>query len=105
MGFKTGDAPPVDLETFLDKPLMERTKALALHWVEYVFGTPKMIRLTYLVKMTVLWVVLGFALATWTSGLGPVWDVGGWWNEPIVYQKMVAWTMLLEVLGIAGSWG
>jgi hypothetical protein len=38
MGFKTGDFPPVDIETFLDKPLLERTKALALHWVEYGFG-------------------------------------------------------------------
>ena len=30
MGFKTGDFPPVDPDTFLDKPLMERVKILAL---------------------------------------------------------------------------
>lgn len=105
MGFKTGDFPPVDLETFLDKPLMERTKTLALHWVEYGFGTPKMIHVTYLVKIVVLWLVAGFSLATWTSGVGPAWDVSGWWAEPVVWQKMVAWTMCLEALGIAGSWG
>ena len=30
---------------------------------------------------------------------------GAWWNEPIVYQKLILWTMLLEALGLAGSWG
>lgn len=105
MGFKTGDFPPVDLDTFLDKPLMERTKALALHWVEYGFGTPKMIHVVYVVKILVLWVAAGFSLATWTSGVGPVWHVTGWWDEPVVWQKMVAWTMFLEAVGVAGSWG
>jgi hypothetical protein len=105
MGFKTGDFPPVDPDTFLEKPLMDRTKALALHWVEYGFGTPKMIHVIYLVKMTVLWFVAGAAIAVLTSDVGSVWDIGGWWDEPIVYQKAVVWTMLLEVVGIAGSWG
>ena len=105
MGFKTGDFPPVDLETFLDEPLMKRTKTLALHWVEYGFGTPKMIHTTYVVKIALLWLVAGFSLATWTSGLGAPWHVSAWWAEPVVWQKMVAWTMFLEALGIAGSWG
>ncbi|MFC8849791.1 MULTISPECIES: DUF3556 domain-containing protein [unclassified Micromonospora] len=105
MGFKTGNFPPVDPATFLDKPLMERTKALALHWVEYGFGTPKMIHTIYLVKMTLLWLVAGATIATWTSDLGPVWHVGDWWQEPIIYQKAVVWTMLLEAVGLAGSWG
>lgn len=40
MGFKTGDFPPVDQREFLEKPLRERLRVLALHWVEYGFGTP-----------------------------------------------------------------
>jgi Transmembrane protein of unknown function (DUF3556) len=64
-----------------------------------------MIHAIYLVKMTLLWLVAGAWIATWTSGVGPVWHVAGWWNEPIVYQKAVVWTMLLETIGIAGSWG
>ena len=28
-----------------------------------------------------------------------------WWNQPIVYQKIILWTVLLESIGIAGSWG
>ncbi|MFD2470932.1 DUF3556 domain-containing protein [Amycolatopsis silviterrae] len=105
MGFKTGDFPPVDPETFLRKPLFERTKALALHWVQFGFGSPKMIPATYVVKLLFLYVLAGVAIATATSGVGPFWDVAAWWHEPVVYQKLVLWTVLLEAVGVAGSWG
>jgi hypothetical protein len=105
MGFTNGQFPPVDPETFLDEPLSERVKALALHWVDYGFGSPKMIHTTYVVKLLVLYVGVGVGLATWTSGAGAPWDVAQWWNEPIVYQKMIIWTMFLETVGLAGSWG
>lgn len=105
MGFKTGDFPPVDVDTFLDEPLRERVRALALHWVNYGFGSPRMIHTIYIAKLLVLYIVGGAALATWTSGVGPFWAIGEWWNEPIVYQKLVLWTVLLEAIGLAGSWG
>ncbi|MFF2083755.1 DUF3556 domain-containing protein [Nocardia sp. NPDC058176] len=105
MGFKTGDFPPVDTETFLDLPLRERVRTLALHWAEYGFGTPKMIHTIYLVKLLVLYIFGGVLIATATSGAGPFWDVAQWWNQPIVYQKLVLWTVLLEAVGVAGSWG
>lgn len=105
MGFTTGDFPPVDPDTFLDKPLQERLKTLALHWVDHGFGSPRMIHTIYVVKLAVLYAVGGAALATWTSGLGPFWDVAHWWNQPVVYQKLVLWTVFLEALGLAGSWG
>lgn len=105
MGFKEGNFPPVDVETFLDRPLQERVKALALHWVDYGFGSPKMIPTIYIVKVLFLYVIGGAAVATWTSGVGPFWEVTQWWNVPIVYQKLILWTVLLEVLGLAGSWG
>lgn len=105
MGFKKAEFPPVDLDTFLDKPLMERMKALALHWVEYGFGTPKKIHANYVAKIVLLYVLAGVALATWTSGAGPFWDVPHWWNQPIVVQKLILWTVLLEAIGIAGSSG
>ncbi|WP_083880871.1 DUF3556 domain-containing protein [Nocardia araoensis] len=105
MGFKTADFPPVDVTTFLDLPLRERMRTLALHWVEYGFGSPKMIHTIYLLKVLLVSALGGVAVATWTSGVGPFWDVAAWWNEPIVYQKLVLWTVLIEALGIAGSWG
>ncbi|MGW2558550.1 DUF3556 domain-containing protein [Streptomyces sp. NPDC001514] len=105
MGFTTGDFPPVDQETFLEKPLMERVKELALHWVEYGFGSPKVIPTTYVVKLLLLYVVAGTALVTWTSGIGPFWEVQRWWDQPVAYQKLVLWTVFLEAVGVAGSWG
>ncbi|WP_052667201.1 DUF3556 domain-containing protein [Nitriliruptor alkaliphilus] len=105
MGFKEGDFPPVDPGPFLEKPLFERTKTLALHWVEYGFGSPKMIPTTYVVKVVLVYLIAGTAIATHSSGVGPFWDIGGWWDQPIVWQKLVLWTVLLEAIGIAGSWG
>lgn len=105
MGFKTGDFPPVDVETFLHQPLRERIRALSLHWVDYGFGSPRMIATTYIVKVLVLWLFLGAVVITATSGVGWFWQVDLWWNQPIVYQKAIIWTMLLEAIGVAGSWG
>ncbi len=105
MGFKNGNFPPVDPQTFLDRPLLERVRALALHWVDYGFGSPKMIPTTYVVKLLVLYLGVGLTLITLTSGVGMPWQVDRWWNELIVYEKLVFWTMLLETIGVAGSWG
>src|SRR5271165_868809 len=105
MGFTKADFPPVDPERFLQQPLMERMKVLALHWVEHGFGSPRMIHTIYVVKLLVLYVLGGITVATSTSHLPPFWDVAGWWNQPIVYEKAVLWTVLLETIGVAGSWG
>ena len=105
MGFTTGNFPPVDLETFTDRPLQERVKALALHWVEYGFGSPKMIPTIYVLKLVFVYLGLGLTLVTLTSDVGAPWAVASWWDEPIVYQKLILWTMFLETLGVAGSWG
>jgi hypothetical protein len=104
MGFIKPDFPPVEPETFLQKPLMERMKVLGLHWVENGYGAPRMVHTIYLVKLALFYALGGVLVATWTSGLSP-WDIGGWWDQPIVYQKLVLWTLLLETIGVAGSWG
>ena len=105
MGFKEGAFPPVDPATFLQEPLRERIRKLVVHWGEYGFGTARMVHTTYIVKILVLYVLLGTIVATATSGVGWFWQVGQWWNEPIVYQKLIVWTVFLESLNIAGSWG
>jgi len=104
MGFTKPSLPPVDPETFLRKPLMERMKVLSLHWVENGFGTPRMVHVVYIVKLVVLYAFGGILIATTTSDLSP-WHPDRWWDQPIVYQKAILWTVLLETLGIAGSWG
>ncbi|WGP06577.1 DUF3556 domain-containing protein [Bacillus subtilis] len=105
MGFSTPVAPPVDMETFQSQPLSDRIRAVVLHWVDYGFGSPLLFHCIYIMKLAVLYIGLGVTLATLTSGLGAPWHVADWWNEPIVYQKLVLWTLLLETIGLAGSWG
>ncbi|MFD9669701.1 DUF3556 domain-containing protein [Rhodococcus sp. NPDC059968] len=104
MGFKTGTPPPVDPTSFLDRPLSDRLRITATHWAEYGFGGPKFVPLIYILKLLFFYVGIGVSIATLTSGLN-VFDVGEWWNEPIVYQKLILWTVLIEAVGLGGSWG
>lgn len=105
MGFTKPDLPAVDPDTFLQKPLMERMRVLGADWAENGFGSPKMVHCVYILKLIVLYAIGGITVATLTSGLPACWHVADWWNQPIVYQKAVVWTVLLEVVGVAGSWG
>ena len=104
MGLTTADFPPVDPATFMQTPYRERTRTLARHWAEYGFGAPKITAVIYIAKLLFFYVLGGVLVATLTSGLDPL-HPAAWWNEPIVYQKAVIWTVLLECLGLAGSWG
>lgn len=104
MGFLNADLPDVDLATWKDRPHLERMKILALHWIDYGFGTPKMIHVLYGVKI-LLFCAGGLLFASATEGLGSVFDVATWWTQPIAYQKIVVWVILYEVLGLGASCG
>jgi hypothetical protein len=95
----------VDPEEFLTRPLMERIRVMALKWVDYGYGVPRMIHVLYIAKLVAFYAIGGIAIATVTSGLPAFWHVSQWWNQPIVYQKAILWTVLLELIGLAGSWG
>ena len=105
MGFIKPDFPDVDPDTFMRKPLMERMQILATDWVDNGFGSPRMVHTIYIVKLVLFYALGGVVVATITSGLPAFWHVSEWWNQPIVYQKAVLWTVLLETIGVAGSWG
>ncbi|CAJ1504524.1 DUF3556 domain-containing protein [[Mycobacterium] kokjensenii] len=105
MGLTTPDLPDVDPDEFLAKPLMERVRILATNWVDHGFGSPRMVHAIYLSKLLFFFVLGGITVATATSGLPAFWHVSQWWNEPIVYQKVILWTVLLEAVGVAGAWG
>ncbi|MCW3041444.1 MAG: hypothetical protein JWM31_3349 [Solirubrobacterales bacterium] len=104
MGLKEGDFPPVDPATFQDMPYQERIKTLSRHWAEFGFGAPKITAIIYIVKLIVFYAIGGILVGTLTSHLNPL-HPKEWWDEPIFYQKAVIWTMMLEALGVAGSWG
>src|ERR1700754_3941768 len=105
MGFTKTDLPAVDPDTFLQKPLMERMRILGADWAENGFGSPRMVHTIYILKLVVFFAIGGVIVATATSGLPAFWHVSEWWNQPIVYQKVILWTVLLEAIGVAGSWG
>jgi hypothetical protein len=105
MGFTQPDLAAVDPDTFLQKPLTERMRILAIDWGEKGFGSPKMIHTIYIAKLLGFFAIGGITVATATSGLPAFWHVTEWWNQPIVYQKVILWTVLLEAIGVAGSWG
>ena len=105
MGFTKPDFPDVDPDEFLAKPLMERMRILALNWAENGFGSPKMVHTVYIVKLVFFYALGAVVTATLTSGLPAFWHVDQWWNQPIVYEKAILWTVLLEAIGVAGSWG
>jgi Transmembrane protein of unknown function (DUF3556) len=105
MGFTKPDLPAVEPENFLRLPLMERMRILATHWVEHGFGSPRMVHMIYILKLVVLYALGGVVVATATSHLPAFWHVTQWWSQPIVYQKAILWTVLLETIGVAGSWG
>ncbi|MEO6792706.1 MAG: DUF3556 domain-containing protein [Mycobacterium sp.] len=105
MGFIQPDLPQVDPDVFLRKPLMERIRILAVDWVEHGFGTPTMVHAIYIAKLAFFFVLGGIVVATASSGLPAFWHVSQWWNQPIFYQKVILWVVLLETIGVAGSWG
>jgi hypothetical protein len=105
MGFTKPHLPDVEPDDFLHKPLMERMRILATEWAENGFGAPRMVHTIYIVKLVLFFALGGIVVATATSRLPAFWHVTQWWNQPIVYQKIILWTVLLEAIGVAGSWG
>ncbi len=104
MSFTQPDFPAVDPREFLRKPLLERIRILSTNWVEHGFGTPLMVSVLYIVKMLFLYILGGVLIATLTSGLSPL-HISQWWNQPVIYQKFILWTVLVEASGVGGSWG
>ena len=104
MGYRTAELPPVELDEFANIPFFERMKLLQLHWVEHGFGTPKQTGMFYAWKIF-FYGLFGLIIAgACTKGL-EFNHIGGWWNEPILYQKLMIWTILLEIMGLAATCG
>jgi hypothetical protein len=99
MGFITPDLPDVDPDTWHTLPAATRLQVVTRHWVEHGFGTPSAIYLLYVVKMAA-YAGGAVAVISLTPGLGGLGHIGVWWTQPIVYQKVVIFTLLFEVLGL-----
>ncbi|TQR86104.1 DUF3556 domain-containing protein [Mycobacterium hodleri] len=104
MGFLKPDLPVVDFAEWSKGTRAERIRPLARHWAEVGFGTPVVLHLFYVVKI-LLYVLAGALFALATSGIDGLTNVTAWYDEPIVFQKVVLFTMLFEVVGLGCGFG
>lgn len=104
MGLLTPPTPPVDMSTWRSLPQMEKVRPLILRWAEYGAESPLVVIWFYVIKLAA-YIVGGLAIAAATPGIGGFGDIETWWTEPIVWQKIVIFTWLIELVGLGGSSG
>lgn len=104
MGFLKPNLPEVDVPEWRTGTRNERMRPLIRHLCEVGFGTPDVVYVFYVLKIA-LYLLGGMLFALTTPGIDGFTDVGEWWSEPIVFQKLVLWTMLFEVLGLGCGFG
>jgi Transmembrane protein of unknown function (DUF3556) len=104
MGFLKQDAPVVDYEEWSKGSRAEKIVPMAKHWAEVGFGTPVVLHLFYVVKI-LLYILGGWLFALATKGIDGFTNVASWCAEPIVFEKVVLYTMLFEVVGLGCGFG
>jgi hypothetical protein len=104
MGFLKQDSPVVDYAEWSKGSRAERIKPMARHWAEVGFGTPVVLHLFYVVKI-LLYVLVAWLIVLTTTGIDGFTNVGQWYAEPIVFEKVVLYTMLFEVVGLGCGFG
>ena len=104
MGFLKQDAPVVDHEQWSKGTRAEKIVPMARHWAEVGFGTPVVLHLFYVVKI-LLYILGGWLFALAAKGIDGFTNVASWYAEPIVFEKVVLYTMLFEVIGLGCGFG
>jgi hypothetical protein len=105
MGFINPSPQPVAPAEFAVLPLRERLRILTTHWVDDGFGTPRVLHVVYILKMLGLYFAVGLAITSWTTEYVHFTEPGTWFDNIVVYQKLAIWLMLLEVVGLGGTFG
>jgi hypothetical protein len=108
MGFLKQDSPVVDYAEWSKGSRAERIKPMARHWAEVGFGTPVVLHLFYVVKILLYVLVAWLIVLLSTKGLGGLagfTNLTHWYAEPIVFEKVVLYTMLFEVIGLGCGFG
>ncbi|MFI6777845.1 DUF3556 domain-containing protein [Nocardia sp. NPDC050412] len=104
MGFLEPDLPVVDMAEWSKGTRSERIRPMARHWAEVGFGTPVALHLFYVAKIC-LYILGGWLFALSTKGIDGFANVDAWWSEPIVFEKVVLYTLLFEVVGLGCGFG
>ena len=104
MGFLKQEVPVVDFDQWSRGTRAEKIRPMAKHWAEVGFGTPVVLHLFYVVKI-LLYILVAALFALSAAGIDGLGNVGSWWTEPIVFQKVVLYTILFEVIGLGCGFG
>ncbi|MUL66741.1 hypothetical protein BOO86_19870 [Mycobacterium sp. CBMA 234] len=104
MGFLKQDTPVIDFAEWSKGTRAQKIIPMARHWAEAGFGTPVALHLFYVVKIG-LYILGGWLIALSTKGIDGFTNVAMWWTEPIVFEKVVLYTMLFEVVGLGCGFG
>jgi hypothetical protein len=104
MGFLKQDTPQIDFEQWSKGTRAEKIVPMARHWAEVGFGTPVALHLFYVAKIAA-YILVAWLIALSTVGIDGFTNVAHWYAEPIVYQKVVFFTMLFEVVGFGCGFG
>lgn len=94
MGFRKQNAPSVDYATWHTGTRAEKIKPMARHWAEVGFGTPVILHLFYVAK------IAAYILGGWLLVRG-----ADSYTDFIVFEKIVLYTMLFEVIGLGCGFG
>jgi hypothetical protein len=103
MGFLQPTPPPFDLEEWRAKPYLTRLKLNCQDWAVNGFAPPEAVYLLYIVKLVVYLLGAALVITLTTPGIGGLGDIADWWYQPIVFQKLVVWTSLWEILGLGSG--
>jgi len=104
MGFLKQEVPVLDFDEWSKGTRAEKIRPMAKHWAEVGFGTPVALHLFYVVKIG-LYILAGALFGIATKGIDGWSHIGSWWTEPIVFQKVVLFTILFEVVGLGCGFG
>jgi hypothetical protein len=104
MGFLKPELPQVDMAEWNKGTRSEKIRPMAKHWAEVGFGTPVALHLFYVVKI-LLYILGAYLFALTTKGIDGFTNVASWWSEPIVFEKVVLYTLLFEVIGLGCGFG
>ena len=104
MGFLKPDLPQIDIAEWSTGTRSEKIRPMARHWAEVGFGTPVALHLFYVGKI-LLYILVAWLIAFSTKGIDGFLAVKAWYAEPIVFEKVVLYTMLFEVVGLGCGFG
>jgi hypothetical protein len=105
MGFLKQESPEIDYAEWSKGTRAEKIVPMARHWAEVGFGTPVVLHLFYVVKILLYVLMAWLMVVVTTDGIDGFTNVAQWYAEPIVFEKVVLYTMLFEVLGLGCGFG